>query len=173
MGQTTIGPDTVAWLQIDMFDLKGEEIEKGPAEGIPVLFGHGDIFPALEKALLGKKEGDVVNVTLEPEDAFGESDPELIKAVPLNLLGDNVEEGMRLEGVPNDPTDEHIYTVIGSDENRVYLDGNHPLAGWSLKFIIKVLKVEKATPEEVEEMESSEMMPDFLQVADVTRKDIE
>ncbi len=73
MEQTTIGPDTVAWLQIDMFDLKGEEIEKGPAEGIPVLFGHGDIFPALEKALLGKKEGDVVNVTLEPEDAFGES----------------------------------------------------------------------------------------------------
>ena len=173
MEQTTIGPDTVAWLQIDMFDLKGEEIEKGPAEGIPVLFGHGDIFPALEKALLGKKEGDVVNVTLEPEDAFGESDPELIKAVPLNLLGDNVEEGMRLEGVPNDPTDEHIYTGLGRDENRVYLDGTHPLAGWSLKFIIKVLKVEKATPEEVEEMESSEMMPDFLQVADVTRKDIE
>ena len=168
----SIGKDTVAWLQIDLFDLRGNELEKGPAEGLPVLFGHGDIFPAIEKALLGKKAGDSVSLTLEPEDAFGDSDPDLIRAVPLNLLGDNVEEGMKVEGIPGEANDGHMYTVIGSDESKVYLDGNHPLAGWALKFDIKVIRVEKATPEEIEEMEASDLMPDFLEVSEVQRKDI-
>ena len=63
---------------------------------------------------------------------------------------------MKVEGVPGEPSDGRFYTVIGSDENHVFLDGNHPFAGWALKFVVRVLKVEKATPEEVEEMEAPE-----------------
>ena len=131
-----------------------------------VLFGHNDIFPKLEQALMGKKARDTVTLTLEPEDAFGESEPELIRSVPLNLLGDNVEPGMKVEGVPGEPSDGRFYTVIGSDENHVFLDGNHPFAGWALKFVVRVLKVEKATPEEVEEMEA----PELLEVADLVKE---
>ena len=139
MAETVIGKDTVAWLKIDVFDLTGNQLQEGPEEGW---------------------------LTLEPEDAFGESEPELIRSVPLNLLGDNVEPGMKVEGVPGEPSDGRIYTVIGSDENHVFLDGNHPFAGWALKFVVKVLKVEKATPEEVEEMEA----PELLEVADLVKE---
>ena len=115
---------------------------------------------------MGNKARDTVTLTLEPEDAFGESEPELIRSVPLNLLGDNVEPGMKVEGVPGEPSDGRFYTVIGSDENHVFLDGNHPFAGWALKFVVRVLKVEKATPEEVEEMEA----PELLEVADLVKE---
>lgn len=166
MAETVIGKDTVAWLKIDVFDLTGNQLQEGPEEGWQVLFGHNDIFPKLEQVLMGKKARDTVTLTLEPEDAFGESEPELIRSVPLNLLGDNVEPGMKVEGVPGEPSDGRFYTVIGSDENHVFLDGNHPFAGWALKFVVRVLKVEKATPEEVEEMEA----PELLEVADLVKE---
>lgn len=168
MSEIAISKDTVAWLKIDVYDLRGNQLQEGPEEGWAVLFGHDDIFPALEKVLLGKKAGDTVEVTLEPEDTYGESDPDLIRTVPVSVLGDNVEEGMRLEGIPGEPNDGHIYTVIGTDDNRVFLDANHPFAGWTLKFVIKVIKVEKATPEEIDSMEA----PELLEVADLTRKDL-
>ena len=109
MAETVIGKDTVAWLKIDVFDLTGNQLQEGPEEGWQVLFGHNDIFPKLEQALMSKKAGDSVTLTLEPEDAFGESEPELIRSVPLNLLGDNVEPGMKVEGVPESRvTEEYI-----------------------------------------------------------------
>lgn len=73
---------------------------------------------------------------------------------------------MKVEGVPGEPSDGRFYTVIGTDENHVFLDGNHPFAGWALKFVVRVLKVEKATPEEVEEMEA----PELLEVADLVKE---
>ena len=112
MAETVIGKDTVAWLKIDVFDLTGNQLQEGPEEGWQVLFGHNDIFPKLEQALMSKKAGDSVTLTLEPEDAFGESEPELIRSVPLNLLGDNVEPGMKVEGVPGEPSDGRIYTCL-------------------------------------------------------------
>lgn len=50
--------------------------------------GHGDIFPKLEQALEGKKVGDTVTIQLETEDSFGEFDPEAIRLVPVESLGD-------------------------------------------------------------------------------------
>ena len=55
MAETVIGKDTVAWLKIDVFDLTGNQLQEGPEEGWQVLFGHNDIFPKLEQALMGKK----------------------------------------------------------------------------------------------------------------------
>ena len=166
MAETVIGKDTVAWLKIDVLISPEINYRKARKKAGSVLFGHNDIFPKLEQALMGKKARDTVTLTLEPEDAFGESEPELIRSVPLNLLGDNVEPGMKVEGVPGEPSDGRFYTVIGSDENHVFLDGNHPFAGWALKFVVRVLKVEKATPEEVEEMEA----PELLEVADLVKE---
>lgn len=54
MAETVIGKDTVAWLKIDVFDLTGNQLQEGPEEGWQVLFGHNDIFPKLEQALMGK-----------------------------------------------------------------------------------------------------------------------
>ncbi len=53
MAETVIGKDTVAWLKIDVFDLTGNQLQEGPEEGWQVLFGHNDIFPKLEQALMG------------------------------------------------------------------------------------------------------------------------
>ena len=58
MAETVIGKDTVAWLKIDVFDLTGNQLQEGPEEGWQVLFGHNDIFPKLEQALMRFRYAD-------------------------------------------------------------------------------------------------------------------
>ncbi len=149
-----VEPDTVATLKISMKMADGTEEDTGD-EGVKVLIGHDDIFPEVEKALIGKKVGDHIEVKLEPDQAFGDSNPDLIKAVPASLLGDHVEIGMKLSGVPGEPDDGRIYTVIDDSGDPIIIDGNHPLAGESVKVTVDILDVEKPTPEEIEEMEKN------------------
>ena len=167
-----IAQDTVATLKIDIYDLQGNLLEQTPADGVRVLIGHEDIFPTVEKALLGKKVGEELEIILEPEDAFGEFDETLIREIPTSAVGDNVEEGMKIEGVPGEANDGRIYTVIYSGEDKTILDGNHELAGTGLKLFVKVLDIQKPTEEEIDQMESSELMPDLFEVSDVDRSQI-
>lgn len=144
--------------------------EETEEEGSYILIGHNDTLPAIEKALMGKKVGDNIHLKLEPEDAFGESDPTLIIAVPNALLGDNVEEGMKIAGTLLDPTDETIYTVLGpAGPAETILDGNHPLAGESLTVDIEILEINKPTKEEIENMESQAASSDLFEISEVTR----
>ncbi|MCD8338673.1 MAG: FKBP-type peptidyl-prolyl cis-trans isomerase [Burkholderiales bacterium] len=152
-----VGNDTVATLRITLKMADGSEEDTGP-DGVKVLIGHEDIFPEVEKALMGKKVGDKVEVKLEPRQAFGDFDETLIKAVPANLLSDHVEVGMKISGVPGEPDDGRIYTVIDDSGDPIIIDGNHPLAGEAIKVDVEILNVEKPTAEEIEEMEKTAPM---------------
>ncbi|WP_462373494.1 FKBP-type peptidyl-prolyl cis-trans isomerase, partial [Turicimonas muris] len=117
-----------------------------------------------------KKVGDKIHLKLEPEDAFGESDPALIMAVPNALLGDHIEEGMKVAGTVLDPTDENIYTVLGpASSGETILDGNHPLAGEALTIDIEILEINKPTKEEIENIESQAASSDLFEISEVTR----
>src|SRR5205085_1728602 len=106
--------NTVVTLTFQLYDSDNTLLEK-TAE--PIAYLHGGFSampPKLEQALAYKKAGDTVSVTLEPVDAFGEYDPELVKVEPLDRLPKDVEKGMMFEAYANadDPEGEGtVFTV--------------------------------------------------------------
>lgn len=135
--------DAVVRIGVKMYDLQGNLLEETPDVGVEYLHGHGDIFPAVEKALEGKKVGDVVTVQVEPEDAFGDFDEEGVFVVPVEKLGDPelIVPGLVFDHVPGLADDDRKYRVTDVAEGVAVLDANHPLAGWALKFVVSVLGI--------------------------------
>jgi FKBP-type peptidyl-prolyl cis-trans isomerase SlyD len=141
---------TVVTLTYELRDRDGESLEEPGAE-LEYLHGYGGIFPKVEKALEGQEPGHEVTLTLEPEDAFGEYDADLLRVEPRNLFPEALEVGMRFEGVPGDSTEEDalVYTVTDVAADKVVVDANHPLAGERLWFTCTVVNVRRASPEEL------------------------
>ena len=141
----------VVKLDYELKDCDGEALEDDGAQMEYLHGGFGGIFPKVEKALEGKDVGDEMSMTLDPEDAFGEYDAELLRVEPRASFPEAIEIGMRFEGVPGDSEDEAlIYTVTDVTPESVVVDGNHPLAGERLWFKAKVAQVRPATPEELD-----------------------
>ena len=140
----------VVKLDYELKDCDGEPLEDEGAQMQYLHGGYGGIFPKVEEALEGKDVGHVMSLTLDPEDAFGEYDAELLRVEPRNRFPDEVEVGMRFEGVPGDEEDEAlIYTVTDVTPDSVVVDGNHPLAGERLWFKCAVQDVRRATSDEI------------------------
>jgi FKBP-type peptidyl-prolyl cis-trans isomerase SlyD len=141
-----ISANTVVTLDYEVKDPQHEMVDPGER---PLVYLHGSsgIFPKLEAALDGKTVGDAVQVQLEPEDAFGEYDDELVTSELLQNLPEGVLVGMQLEGTGEHGT--HIMSVTEIEDGRAVLDGNHPLAGVTLVFSCTVSEVRAATAEEL------------------------
>ena len=121
-----------------------QDVELQPPSDLTYLHGgYGGLFEALERALEGKGPGESVKLQLEPEDAFGEYDADLLRVEPAERYGKGIAAGMEVE------EDSRFYTVTDVAEGSVVLDGNHPLAGMALRFFCQVLDVRTATPEEI------------------------
>jgi FKBP-type peptidyl-prolyl cis-trans isomerase SlyD len=151
-------------LDVRMFDAQGELLEKSD-EPLQYLHGHEDIFPRIEEALAGKEVGARVMLQLEPEDAFGDYDPELVMLVPVNELGEEITVGLRVEAAGPNGEDRCTFTITDIAEGMAVLDGNHPLAGVALRFDLRVVAVRAATEQELEEADTPRA-PDFLRVPD-------
>jgi FKBP-type peptidyl-prolyl cis-trans isomerase SlyD len=150
-------------LDVSMFDAQGQLLERTESP-LVYLHGAGDIFPRIEAALAGHGAGYRTTVMLEPEDAFGDADAALVHLIECRRLGPKVEVGMRYEGLPGQP-DGRIYTVTDVAEGMAVLDGNHPLAGWALRFELQVRKVERAGDDELAAADRPQL-PDFLRVVE-------
>ena len=113
--------------------------------------GYDDIFPMIEEALHGKKVGESVVVKMQPDDAFGEYDAELIQMESRKGFPKELEVGMQFEGTPENGDDDDllIFRVTEIAEDKVVLDGNHPLAGMALVFTCTVTSVRPASEEEI------------------------
>lgn len=104
--------------------------------------GEGEIIPGFEQAVEGMDEGEKKNITVEPENAYGEYNDRGVVQVPRENLPEDIqpEKGMMLQ--LNTPEDQVVYvTVTEIDEENVTLDANHPLAGKTLNFDIELLQV--------------------------------
>ena len=142
--------DTVVTLTYELTDSDGELIES-PENPVEYLHGGYDgIFPRVEEALSGKSVGEQCRIRLDPEDAFGDYDAELVRMEPREKFPGNLEVGMRFEGRGEDSGTMVIYTVTDIAEDKVVVDGNHPLAGQTLNFACTVTAVRAATEEELE-----------------------
>ena len=140
----------VVKLDYELRNPDGESVEEEGAQLEYLHGGYGGIFPKVEDALEGKDVGHEMSLTLDPDDAFGEYDAELLRVEPRDRFPESTEIGMQFEGVPGDDEDEAlIYTVTDVTPESVVVDGNHPLAGERLWFKARVSGVRPATPEEI------------------------
>ncbi len=142
-----ISLNSVVTLDYKVSDTDHETVDPGESP-LVYLHGSGGIFPKIEAALEGKGVGTALEIHLEPEEAFGEYDDELVTVETLENLPDGVQVGMQLEGTGEHGT--HIMTITAIDEGKAVLDGNHPLAGLALIFSCTVSEVRAATSEEIE-----------------------
>jgi FKBP-type peptidyl-prolyl cis-trans isomerase SlyD len=146
-----IAKDTVVVITYRLSTLSGELLEEATQEE-PAAYLHGGydgIFPKVETSLDGKQAGDSLDLVLEPDDAFGEYDAELVRVEPADLFPGNVEVGMQFEGSSEDGQHHLLYTVTDIADGKVVVDGNHPLAGQSLRIECIIRDVRAALPEEV------------------------
>jgi FKBP-type peptidyl-prolyl cis-trans isomerase SlyD len=144
-----IASNTVVSLNVELSDIWGNLIERSDE---PVQYLHGgyaDIFPAVEAALEGKRAKDAVEVRLEPEDAFGDYDEQLLRVQPRSSFPEALDVGMRFEGEAGTADEGLFFTVTDIAGDQVVLDGNHPLSGMALKFACTVVEVRQATPDEI------------------------
>ena len=147
-----IGKNTVVTVQYKLSDAHNNLLEDGQE---PIVYLHGgyeNTLPAIENALEGKEVGYSTTIQVEPEEAFGEYDPSLIRVEDRDKLPSPLEVGMQVEGSPEEGEDAEpmIFVVTEITDEKVVLDGNHPLAGIALRFVLNVTEVRAATPEEIE-----------------------
>ncbi len=120
--------------------------------GAPLVYLHGagNIIPGLEKALEGKQQGDEVKVSVEPAEAYGEFNSELVAVLGRHMFEgvDTLEEGMQFHASGPDGSMQ-IVTIKAVEGDEVTVDGNHPLAGQRLNFEVKVIDVRDANEEEI------------------------
>lgn len=133
--------------------LEGGEVADSTQGQMPLRFivGQGQLLPGLEDAMIGMTAGEERDVTLEPGDAYGEWDEDALEEVAKSdLPGDmELEEGMPLE-VTDTEGETYEASVYEVRKDSVVLDYNHPLAGETLQFKVKVLDIRPATPTELD-----------------------
>ena len=147
-----ITPQCVVALTWTLKDTLGEVLDelKDPVEFV---VGGTDLLPKIEEALQGHAKGDKLDLHLEPEEAFGDYDENLVFLESRDIFPDLLEEGMTFEGLP--PGAKHeaprdvVYIVTEIYPEHVVLDGNHPLAGIAIRLNLKVEAVREAVEEEI------------------------
>ncbi len=147
---TQVADDVVVTIDYTL-TVDGEVLDSSEEEGpLEYLQGHQNIIPGLERELAGMKVGGSKNLTVAPEDGYGEVDQEAINDVPLSEFPEEVplEEGFELEVTDKDG-DIMLAKIVELGETTVKLDTNHPLAGKTLHFEVKVVDLRPATDEEL------------------------
>ena len=134
----------------------GEKVDSSP-EGQPlgIITGSGQVIPGLEKAMMGRTDGDSLKISFEPEEAYGQVNPELFQDVPRNQFPGDMElqPGMTFQTQgPQGPMVINIKEI--KDENTVVIDLNHPLAGKKLHFDVNIVEVREPTTEELSGLSS-------------------
>lgn len=130
----------------------GEEIDSAENDD-PLVYLHGaqNIIPGLEQALTGLKVGDARKVSVNPEDAYGDVDPEAYELVPYDAFpGDiDLEEGMELHMIDNETGRQMEAYISELRDDGALLDLNHPLAGETLHFEVEIVGLRRATTDEI------------------------
>jgi FKBP-type peptidyl-prolyl cis-trans isomerase SlyD len=142
-----VAKNTVVSLDVELSDIWGNLIQRSEEPVQYLHGGYGDIFPAVEAALEGKDVKDRVEVRLEPEDAFGDYDPEMMRMEPVANLPPDIAIGGYL--VAEQDGQEVVWRVTEIADGKAMLDGNHELAGQRLRFDCTVVDIRPASAEEI------------------------
>lgn len=133
-------------------DTLGEVLDE-LTDPVEFLVGGEDLLARIEEALQGHEAGDQLDLHLEPEEAFGDYNEQLVFLEPRGLFPAELDEGMTFEGLPAGGNAEAprdlLYTVTEIYPEHVVLDANHPLAGIALRLRLKIERVREASEDEI------------------------
>lgn len=145
------GENSVVLIHYTLTSDGGETLDSSAGrEPLAYLHGFGNIIPGLENALVGKKAGEKLKVTIAAEDAYGVREEGLVQVVPRDAFGGapDLEVGMQFQA--RTPEGIRVVTIVEVSGDEITLDGNHPLAGETLHFDVEVVEVRAATEEELQ-----------------------
>jgi len=146
-----IAKDVVALIEYTLKDDSGQTLDTSVGRGpLGYVHGHGNLIPGLEAQLEGKSVGDTFKVSIPPAQAYGERSEEAIHKVWRRQLPPDAEIKVGMQFQAQSEHGTQVVTVIGVDGDRVMLDGNHPLAGMTLHFDVKIVETRAATAEELQ-----------------------
>ena len=126
-----------------------EIVDESEDEPLLYLHGYGNIIVGLEQALAGMKVGQEKTVYIEPDEGYGVFDEEMIQTIPIDSFDDELEIGEHYTG-ENEDGEAVSFVVLEIEGEEALVDFNHPLAGNSLEFWVKVVGIRQATPSELE-----------------------
>jgi len=130
-----------------------DKIEEAYDEEEPIIFifGHDNIIPGLESEIQGLKIGDTRDVTVQPADGYGEIMQEALIDVPRAQFPDDIplSIGTMLE-LKDDEGNPLTATIAAVNDSDIQLDFNHPMAGKTLHFMVKIMDLRPADPDEIE-----------------------
>lgn len=146
-----IAKDAVAIIDYTLKDDDNNLLDQSSDGSFAYLHNGQNIIPGLENALLEKQAGDELSVSIDSAKAYGERDLALIQRIPRENFPEDVEieAGMQFHGQSADGQ-MSVITVTEIDGDTVVADGNHPLAGKTLHFDVKVIEVREASQEELD-----------------------
>lgn len=151
----SIQPNARVVLEYELRDDSGEVVDASTQEGgepIVYVHGYGMIVPGLEAAIVGLKVGEEKEVVVAPEEGFGEHDEELVLEVDRTELPRPTEVKVGDEMVAESPEgEEAIMRVVEVKDETVVVDANHPLAGKTLRYKVKVREIREGSEAEIAE----------------------
>lgn len=144
-----IEKNTVVKLDFIVTDEENRVLNAENRESIEVLIGHDQLVKGFEDAIIGHEAGDKINAVVPPELGYGEYNPGLVQEIDRNLF-----DGMELNEGDTFLADTDLgkmpLTVSSIKEDKVVVDGNHPFAGKTLKYMIEIENVRAATESEIQ-----------------------
>ena len=146
-----IADNSVVSIHYTLTNAAGETLDSSVGqEPLTYLQGSNNIVQGLESALLGKAAGDSLQVSVTPEEGYGELREDLVQEVDRSaFVGvDDIQVGMQF--MAQTPWGDQPVTVVKLEGESITLDGNHPLAGQTLNFDVEVLEVRAASAEELD-----------------------
>lgn len=151
---TSIADNHVVDFKYTVKNQSGEIIDSSDNAG-PLSYIHGQnkMIPGLEREISGKKIGDIFQVTVKPEDAYGHHDEAMTQAIPKSEFGpdvDKIQVGSQLQ-VQDQDGQARVVVATEIRDDAIVLDANHPLAGQTLHFDVEIVGVRQATSEELAE----------------------
>ena len=144
-----VRPQTVVTFSYSIYDMQGKILEHSD---LPMAYLHGvdgKMYPSAEKAIEGAHVGDEVECTITPEEGFGYPDPDLVYSDSLENVPPEFHRIGAEAMFENEQGDTLTMTVRKIENGEITLDANHPFAGKTVVFKIKVLGVREATQQEI------------------------
>src|SRR5215216_5409959 len=145
-----VAKDKVVTIDYTLTGAGGDVLDSSQGgEPLTYLHGAGAMIPGLERALEGRNAGDTLKATVSPDQGYGEKDPSLVQPVPRERFPGlpDIRPGMQFTAQGRNGS--RVVTVVAVDDQNVTVDANHPLAGQTLNFDVKVIDVRNATSEEL------------------------
>ncbi len=139
-------------------DESGGMIDSSETSGpLEYIHGTGSIIDGLEDLLEGKTEGEKISSVITPEKGYGERDESMIQEMEREMFKEieDLQPGIQLH--IQDQEINQVMTVVKVEEDKVTLDGNHPLAGVNINVDAEILEVRDATSSELEQIYSAKM----------------